>query len=65
MVESFGKILRRDLIALRNNMAMSYGFSRNRSHSTGSDTLSIDSFESYQEVPQDVGRSFKMKTGRH
>lgn len=60
MVETFGAMLRQDLVTLMDNMATS-GFNRNRSHSTGSDTLSVDSSDSYVQEPQDVGRSFRMK----
>ena len=64
MIETFGKILREDLVALMKNMSMSSGFNRNRSNSTGSDTLSIDSFESCEDDAQDVVTSFKTKTPR-
>ncbi len=55
MVETFGAMLRRDLVTLMKNMATSCGFSRNRSNSTGSDTLSVNSSESYEEEVHDFG----------
>jgi hypothetical protein len=55
MVETFGVILRRDLVTLMKNMAISCGFNRNRSNSTGSGTLSVDSFESYEEELHNFG----------
>ena len=66
MVKIYGTILREDLATLLTNVKAdaARGFNRNRSNSTGSDTLSIDSFESWADVPQDVVTSFKTKTPR-
>jgi hypothetical protein len=65
MIKAFARILREDLITLKTNVEASGGFSRNRSDSTGSDTLSVDSADSYKAVSQDVGGSFQAKTARH
>jgi hypothetical protein len=65
MIQAFGKILREDLITLKTNVDASGGFSRNRSDSTGSDTLSVDSVGSYKAVSQDVGGTFQAKMARH
>ena len=59
MVETFGVMLRRDLVVLMKNMAMSCGFIHNRSNSTGSDTLSVDSTESYEEEVHNFGGFFQ------
>jgi hypothetical protein len=55
MIQDFGVMLRRDLVTLMKNMAMPCGFVRNRSNSTGSDTLSVGSYESYEEEIHDFG----------
>lgn len=65
MIQAFGKILREDLITLKTNVDTSGGFTRNRSDSTGSDTLSVDSVGSYQAVSQDIGGTFQAKLARH
>ena len=59
MVETFGVMLRQDLVVLMKNMTMSRGFSRNRSNSTGPDTLSVDSSESYEEEVHNFGGFFQ------
>ena len=59
VVETFGVMLRRDLVVLMKNMAMSHGFSWNCSNSTGSDTLSVDSSESYKEEVHNFGGFFQ------
>jgi len=64
MVQTFGEILSQDLITLMRNMATSSGFGRNRSDSTGSDTLSIDSGQSYELMAQNVSISFRRKTAQ-
>ena len=65
MIKVFAKILREDLIALKANVEASGGFNRNRSGSTGSDTLSVDSADSYKAVSHDVSGSFQVKMARH
>ena len=64
MVQNFGGILRQDLIALMGNIATSLGFGQDHSDSTGSDTLSIDSGQSYELMAQNVGISFRRKTAQ-
>lgn len=54
MVEIFGAILRHDLVALIESMATPHGFNWNCSDSTESDTLSINSSESFIDVSQDL-----------
>jgi hypothetical protein len=65
MIKAFARILREDLITLKTNVEASGGFSRNHSDSTGSDTLSIDSADSYKAVSQDVSGSFQAKMAQH
>lgn len=55
MIQDFGAMLRRDLVNLMKNMAKPCGFTRNRSNSTGSETLSVGSYESYEEDIHDFG----------
>jgi hypothetical protein len=61
MIKVFAKILREDLITLKTSVEASGGFSRNCSGSTGSDTLSINSTDSYKAVSQDISGSFQTK----
>jgi len=56
MVQNFGVMLRRDLVTLLKSMATPSGFVRNRSDSTGSETLSVNSYESYEEEPHNFGK---------
>jgi hypothetical protein len=65
MIKVFAKILREDFITLKTNVEASGGFSWNCSGSTGSDTLSINSTDSYKAVSQDVSGSFQTKMARH